>query len=1568
MFSKTQPRRLRLQSLEKRMLLAADLLSENSTPVDSTGDQLWSPTGKLQVALEYGQRVNDLTPLRPEEYKLFLFDNDTFTQISDKNGDLSFEVTVPTPTGELQSFTVNTTQILAPELAAKYPEIRTYSGTASDGSSDTVWLDRTPHGFHAQVFSNDGDYFVDPFFIGENTLHASYARDGEFEVPDWVPSHAHDHDEDGHGHDEDDHDHDEDDHDHDEDDNDHDEDDHDHDEDDHDHDHDHEYETSSESSGGAIANRGGEGSGDNEDNEDDGPAETQSGTQLRTYRLAVAATGEYTAFHGGTVADGLAAVVTAVNRVSGIYTTELSIDFELVANNDTLIYTNAATDPYTNLDDIAMLTENQNNLDNPSVLGNPNYDIGHVFSTSGGGVASLGSVGINARKAQGTTGLPNPIGDQFYVDFVAHEIGHQFGGSHTFNGDSANCSGGNRSGASAFEPGSGTTIQAYAGICGNDNIQSNSDPYFHFRSLEQIVAHVDNVIPSVGTRTATGNAIPSVDGGIDYTIPAQTPFELTAVGTDANAGDTLTYGWEQRDLGPQQDVNGGDNGTSPIFRSFTPTEDPTRVFPRLSDLLDNTISIGETLPTTNRDLNFRVTVRDNQATGGAISDDDVRITVVNTGTAFAVTSPNTAVSWPAFSNQTITWAVAGTTGNGIDTPNVDILLSTDGGLTYTETLASAVPNDGSHGVTIPGTQTTTARIKVIGSGNVFFDISNTNFSITESVDPFDFGDAPESYATLSADDGARHAATSLSLGALIDTEPNGLASADADGEGADDDGVRLTNPLIAGTTAEFQVTASAAGVVNYFADFNGDGVFQTDGTENFTANVVAGAQSVSLAIPADSTDDLYTRFRLSTAGGLGPGGLAADGEVEDYLFKVYDELPLMDFGDAPDAAYGTDLASDGPRHTLSDVFLGAGVTVESDSTNNATGTADSDDGIHFLSALSPGNSSDVEVTSTGGVLEYFFDFDADGAFSAEESFSTIVGTGTDVISVPVPITAVQGTTFGRFRLTTTGGYGPNGFADGGEVEDYQVSIRDVSGDVLVDDFDDANVFDPVWALTTTGANAWTVVTSGSDSAPNHAFIQNVSSVSDATLTSESFTIADGQQLKFRNLYNTENTFDGGVLEISIAGAAFQDILAAGGSFVTGGYSGTIDTRFGNPLSGRQAWTGDSSTYIDTIVNLPSAATGQSVQFRWRMGTDSSISDDGWHIDSITLESDGVAADFGDAPAGYPVTLANNGAAHATSSVFLGTNFDTESDGQASSSADGDDNGGTDDDDGVTFPASVSGGPTTISVFASETGILNAWIDTNDDGEWTDDGEQIVRDIALAAGANDIEIDVPELATAALRNLRFRFSTQSALATTGLAPDGEVEDYQLNILPPVPDVLDVTVNAQTPQRSLLTEIQIPFDTQISAPDSAFQVRHRESNTLVSNLIVTQSVVDNRTIATLSFGAGTNVETRENGLHSLADGNYQLELVATEISASIGGTPMTTDFIFGDVAEDNFFRLLGDADGNRANDIQDLSEFSTTFRRASADSEFNDIFDQDGDGDVDIQDLSEFGNRFRTVLNF
>lgn len=457
--------------------------------------------------------------------------------------------------------------------------------------------------------------------------------------------------------------------------------------------------------------------------------------ELLVFRLALSCNGEYTTYFGGTVAGALAAMNATLTRVNGVYEKDLAIHMNLIANNSAVVFTNAATDPYTTMGN--WNGQLQTTLTN--IIGEANYDVGHMFGATGGGgnAGCIGCVCVDGTKGRGITSPADgvPMGDTFDIDYVAHELGHQFGGNHTFS-NNVEGSGVN------VEPGSGSTIMGYAGITAQD-VQSNSDDYFVYASIKQIQ---DNMVgKTCPNRITLTNIAPVVGAGLDYTIPKSTPFVLTGIASDAN-GDALTYCWEQNDTATTQ--TGAASAASatktggPNWRSYLPELTPSRYFPPLDRVIANQSTtqgnaiLVEALSSVARTLNFVLTVRDNYLGAGQTTSDAMTVTVNATAGPFLVSAPNTAVSWTVGTNQNVTWAVAGTTTNGVNAAYVDIFLSTDGGYTYPILLASKVPNDGSETITVPNNVGTNNRVMVKGYKHIFYDISNTNFTITAPTATF----------------------------------------------------------------------------------------------------------------------------------------------------------------------------------------------------------------------------------------------------------------------------------------------------------------------------------------------------------------------------------------------------------------------------------------------------------------------------------------------------------------------------------------------------------------------------------------------------------------------------------------------------------------------------------------------------------------------------------------------------------------------------------------------------------------------------------------------------------------
>lgn len=596
-------------------------------------------------------------------------------------------ISLPNADGSIEQFEIVEASNFEPDLQARFPEIRAFSGKGITDRSASLKLSISPQGIQTMVFrSGKENEFIEPY-SQDHTVYAAF-RSQRSAAGRWVCS------------------------------------------------------TPEQKMVDQL-----------DQQVNDLQIASRSGGNLKTMRLAQSCNGEYSNWFGATSASQVGLVLAAFNatltRCNGVYEKDLALHLNLIANTTSVIYYNPSTDPYSN-----SLSQWNLQLQRTltSVIGSANYDIGHMFGASGGGgnAGCIGCVCVNPAnnnslaKGAGITSPFDgiPMGDNFDIDYVCHEVGHQLGANHTFSMS-------NEGTGQNKEPGSGITIMGYAGITSQD-LAPHSIDIFHQTSIAQIQSNLNTKTCPV--TTTISNATPVVNAGSNYTIPISTPFALTGSATDADAGDVLTYCWEQND-----NASSGQTGSSsvasptkttgPNWISLTAVTSPTRYFPKLETILaglnvsgplpgGDAIANTEALSSVSRTLNFRLTVRDNApysssapVSVGQTQFDDMVVTVTNTSGPFAVTSPNTAVTWAGNSTQTVTWSVNNTTASPVSCANVKISVSTDGGYTFTTLLAST-PNDGSQAVTIPNTPTSTARIKVEAVGNIFFDISNTNFTIT----------------------------------------------------------------------------------------------------------------------------------------------------------------------------------------------------------------------------------------------------------------------------------------------------------------------------------------------------------------------------------------------------------------------------------------------------------------------------------------------------------------------------------------------------------------------------------------------------------------------------------------------------------------------------------------------------------------------------------------------------------------------------------------------------------------------------------------------------------------------
>jgi hypothetical protein len=832
---------------------------------------------------------------------------------------------------------------------------------------------------------------------------------------------------------------------------------------------------------------------------------------LRTFRLAVATTAEYSQFQlnrldistSATVAVKKEAVLSAINatitRISGVFENDLGVKFELVANNDAIIFLDTANDGFTNDDATSLISESQNKMD--VFIGNSNYDVGHTFSTGAGGLAGLGVVCITNQKGRGVTGIGAPFGDEFDIDFVAHEFGHQFGANHTFNGTTGSCSGSNRNNSTAVEPGSGTTIMGYAGICSGQNVLNDSHDNFHSISI----AEMTNIIRSSGacaTTSSSGNTAPVANAGLDYSIPKATPFILKGSATDVDAADVLTYNWEQIDNEvdfaiPPVSANGG----GAMFRSLPSSIVSSRFMPALNTVLSGaTSSTWEVLPSVARDLDFSLTVRDNNSGAGSTARDDVRITVVD-AVAFKVTSQNTATIWNAGSTQNITWSKGTSDVAPINCKNITIKLSKDGGLTFPITLISNTANDGSENIIVPNNVTTQARIMIEAADNIFYNVNDVNFEIESTSPSFvlknnsgdlsacNSGNQTVDY-TLNLDfingftENVSFAASGQPAGSVVAFSPTAINS---------DGNVIMSVSNLNGTTAKdytiniqgnsssinqnidvtLDVTAASLGIVTLSSP--ADGATNTSLTETLAWQAEVNASSYVIQVASDAGFTSVVSSGIPTINSYEATNLeggatyywrvkasnSCNEGVFSSIFSFTTENPEYCVSTFTDEVGGTEHITNVTFNTI----------------NNNSGN-DTFDGYQDFTAVNTDvlreNNHTISVTfDTGGFQDHcyvFIDWNQDFVFDKTTERYDLGSKVEDIVTVTLPIKVPLDARFGKTRMRVLIEYDDpsNAYGDGpcdadhltewGETEDYSVTIIDNTASTEELSFEGFNLF------------------------------------------------------------------------------------------------------------------------------------------------------------------------------------------------------------------------------------------------------------------------------------------------------------------------------------------------------------------------------------------------------------------------------------------------------------------------------------------------------------------------------
>ena len=955
------------------------------------------------------------------------------------------EIYFPDNNGGMERFQVSETSTLAPEIALKYPNIKTYIGFSLDNPGTRIRFSITPQGLKTMsTYPNKPTLFTVPLNKGNVSQYITYDRNVRIDSKE-------------------------------------------------------DFECLTENEYVPIK----EITSFNRDANDQ---------ILRTLRIAISTTGEYTNFwddgdntNGDAQEDALAAVVSTLNRTNEVFEVDMAVSFQLVSGTE-IIYPTASTDPYSSSSPNGQL---QSTL--TSEVGESNYDIGHLFDygSNNGNAGCIGCVCVDGQKGSGfsshqfTDNDGGPYMDDFFdIDYVPHEIGHQMGGNHTFSMSSEGT-------GVNYEPGSGTTIMGYAGITGADDVQDHSDPYFHYGTINQVLNNLEN--KTCWTSTVITNNPPVANAGSDYTIPQGTAFKLVGSATDLDERDVLTYSWEQVDDGITTRSTFGPTKTSgAVWRSRPPSTNPTRYMPVKSRVLSGELTetnpgvtvdniSWETVSTVARSLDFALTVRDRSETNGTgqfpQSDFDfMTVTVDGNSGPFAVISQTANETWNVGESQTVTWDVAGTASGIVNTPTVNIYLSTDGGLTFPFLAANNVANDGSHTFSVPPTNgdSNQLRIMVEGNDNIFYAVNSTNLSLQQSE--FVITIEEPSVAVCSPNDVIYNFTYNTFQGFTGTTSfstlglPSGLnatfSSNTASTDGEDIELVISNIGSINEGTYDFQIIGTSGAIVkNADANFS---VFSTLSeipdlttpsdsgsgvglSPTFSWDVISNASSYDIEIASDSEFSSIVASENSTTNSYTGATL---NQSTTYYWRVKAKNTCGDGDFSPTSSFTTQncsvCISDGNTIYYTGTTRVVFNTIDN-SSNLLAGAYSDYTGISTAVKADEVHDLTIQVNTDGDYTVntmVWIDWNQDCDFD-DENEEYDLGTALDVedetttlspLSVTIPSDALLGST--TMRVSTKYASDPTSCMTGedAEVEDYTIEVIDATASLDNDTFEGFNLY------------------------------------------------------------------------------------------------------------------------------------------------------------------------------------------------------------------------------------------------------------------------------------------------------------------------------------------------------------------------------------------------------------------------------------------------------------------------------------------------------------------------------